>query len=110
MERIKLTKQERHVLKALERYGDECKVDYPEYEFSRTIRSLQRKRLVKGAYIEGGGVEAVRITNEGKSYLRNNPQLKNPIDWKWIITTSVALASAVFAAAALFVAFSMRIG
>lgn len=104
MERIKLTRQEKKVLKALAQYGDACKSDYPEYEFSPIIRSLQQKRLVKGAFVEGGGVETVRITNEGKSYLRNNPELKNPVDWKWVITTSVAVASAVFAAAALFVA------
>lgn len=96
------------MFKALAQYGDECKSDYPEYEFSRTVHSLQKKRLVKGAYTEGGGVEAVRITNEGKSYLRNNPKLRNPIDWKWVIATSVAVASAVFAAAALFVTCSMR--
>ena len=108
MERIKLTKQEKKVFKALDQYGDECNPDCPEYEFEYIIGSLQQKGLVKGAFVEGGGVEAVRITNKGKSYLRNNPELKNPVDWA--IVTSVAVASAIFGAMALFLACSINLG
>lgn len=43
--------------------------------------SLVSKGLAKGAFIEGGELEGVTLTNAGKSYIRNNPKLKNPTDW-----------------------------
>lgn len=77
MERIKLTKREKRVLRTLSRQGF-----YALSEFDATaVRSLDNHGLVQGAYIEGGGVEDARLTNYGKEYIADNPRLRNPIDW-----------------------------
>ena len=60
--------------------------------------------------VSGHELEDVRITKYGKIYFATNPNLRNPIDWKWIITTIIAVASAIFGAMALFVACSIKYG
>lgn len=52
---------------------------------------------------ENRNVEAVRLTDKGKLYLEDNPHLYNPIDWKWVVTTAIAVVAAIAAIAALFV-------
>lgn len=106
MERIKLTKDEKTVLRFLyNRCG--CPDIYPRHIFVSCVESLERHGLAKGAWTEWHNLEDARITPYGKNYISMNPNLRNPIDWKWVIATSVAVASAVFAAAALFVACSL---
>ncbi len=102
MERIRLSKTEKELLKRINLYGDECIVDFPSCEVSQCIHSLEAKGVVKGAYIEGGGVESVLITKEGKSYIRNNPNLTNPMDWSKVAAVAGIIA-AIAAVAALFV-------
>jgi len=48
------------------------------------LRSLDRKELVRCAFVEGGGVEDVRLTNAGRDYLADNPKLRNPVNWTLI--------------------------
>ena len=74
----------------------------------KPVRSLDNHGLVQGTYIEGGGVEDARLTNYGKEYLAGNPKLRNPIDWKWIVTTILLAITAIAAVATLFVACSLR--
>lgn len=33
----------------------------------------------------------LRLTPEGRLYLAENPKLRNPIDWRWIITNIIAV-------------------
>ena len=91
MERIKLTKREKRVLRALSRQGFDALSEFD----ATAVRSLEHHGLVRGAYIEGGGVEDARLTTMGKEYLADNPKLRNPVDWKWVVTTTIA-AIAVF--------------
>ena len=88
MEGIKLSKDEKKVLLLVASGGD-CPDSFPAHVFAGCVRSLERKGLVKGAYIEGDGVEAARLTSYGRSFLAENPKLKNPLDCKWIITTAI---------------------
>lgn len=88
MEGIKLSKNEKKVLLLVASGGD-CPDSFPAHVFAGCVRTLERKGLVKGAYIEGGGVETVKLTYLGKDCLIENPRLHNPLDWKWIITTAI---------------------
>lgn len=103
MDRIKLTKREKHVLRALSSNNANalCEFDIP------AINRLMTLGLVRAAFIEGHRLEAAELTTMGKQYLYDNPHLRNPIDWKFIVTTTLAAIAAAAAVAALFVACSL---
>ena len=77
---------------------------------SAAVRSLDNKGLVRGVYTEGGGMEAASLTNYCKAYLADNPKLRNPIDWKWIVTIILLALTAIATVATFFVACSLRLG
>ncbi len=85
---INLSKNEKVVLR-LVASGEDCPDTFPINIFVGCIRSLERKGLVKGAYVEGGGVEAARLTPEGRCLLSENPNLSNGINWKSVIDTTL---------------------
>ncbi len=60
--------------------------------------------LVRAAFTEGNRLEAAELTTMGKQYLYDNPWLRNPINWKWIVTTCIAAIAAGAAVAVLFIA------
>ena len=80
MERIKLTKTEKQVLRLVKK-GESCPDTYPAHVYVGCILSLDRKGLVNGFYTEGGKVIDARLTNFGKSYIFSNPKLRNPLPW-----------------------------
>ena len=45
------------------------------------IRTLDNKKLVKAAFVEGGGFDDVKLTANGREYLYYNPKLRNPVNW-----------------------------
>lgn len=96
MEGIKLSKDEKKVLLLVASGGD-CPDSFPAHIFAGCVRTLELIGWVKGAYVEGGGVEAARLTSQGRTSLAENPKLKNPLDWKWIITTSIAVSGLITA-------------
>lgn len=96
MERIKLSKDEKKVL-WLASTGEDCPDTFPIHIFNGCIRSLERKGLVEAAYVEGGDVEAVRLTPEGRLFLAENPELKNSIDWVRIIEFALPLIISIIA-------------
>lgn len=46
----------------------------------------------KTAHIEGGGIEAVRLTRTGQYYIYSNPKLPNPINWSKIASIAAILS------------------
>ena len=100
MERIKLTKRGKRVLRLLrdDRFDLLTEMDYP------ALHELYDSGFARVAYIEGGIPETAQLTTFAKNYLAENPKLRNPIDWKWIVTTALAAVAAAAAVAALFVA------
>lgn len=48
-----------------------------------------------------------RITPFGREYLAMNPSLRNPVDWRWVITTAIATVAALASIVALFVSCSL---
>ena len=104
MERIRLTKREKRVLRTLSQQGFAALSEFD----AAAIRSLDNQGLVRGAYTEGGDVDDARLTNYGKEYIADNPNLRNPIDWKWIISTFLAAVAATTGIFALIIACSLR--
>lgn len=102
MERIKLTKEEKQVLRLVEHY-EQCPPTYPLSTFAACVDSLERKGLVRGCWSSGHELEAVKLSDNGKSYLALNPHLRNPINWA-MITAILSVISVTVAIIALFVA------
>lgn len=96
MEKIRLSKNEKKVLR-LVASGSRCPATFPAHIYCGCVRSLECKGLVKGVYAEGGAVEAARLMPQGRTLLAENPKLRNPIDWKWIVTTAISLAALIAA-------------
>ena len=84
MERIKLTKEEKHVLLHVSEYGQKQPRDTSLLVFLHSLSTLQEKQLVvfQANYDE---VISASLTVKGAAYLELNPKLKNPIDWKYIL-------------------------
>lgn len=99
MDKIKLTKKEKEVLRLLAS-GVENTDCYPSHILNACVDSLERKGLAQGAWASGHEVIAAKISDKGKMYIALNPKLKNPTDAKTVIS-AIGLAVAF---AALFVA------
>ena len=86
MERIRLTKEEKQAFRIVSEFGGECPVTYPKHVFAASVRSIERKGLVKASYLVDGQVWSVKLTVEGKHYLAVNPNLHNPVNWNLILS------------------------
>lgn len=95
MEKIKLTKDEKKVLRLLSKHGAASLDTIARSRARRALRSLEEKSLTKAAWIEGGDFEAVRLTRDGRDYLIENPKLRNPINWSLIIPTVVSILAVI---------------
>ncbi len=103
MDKIKLTKEEKEVLRLLAS-GVENTDCYPSHILNACVDSLERKGLAQGVLASGHEVVAAKITDKGKMYIALNPKLKNPTDTKWVITTVISAIGVAVAFVALFVA------
>ena len=99
MERIKLSTYEKQVLRKLRDGHSELlnEFDIP------SVCTLEDKGLVRAAHIEGGGIEAVMLTQKGKAYLHYYPKLNNPIDWAKVGAIA-AILTVLISFVALFIA------
>ena len=91
MERIRLTKREKAVMRILSNQGYEA---LSEFDAS-AVRSLSERGFVKAAFTEGGGVEDAKLSTMGKEYLRDYLSLRNPFDWEKV--AAILLFVTVFA-------------
>lgn len=96
MEEIRLSKNERKVLLLIST-GKDCPDSFPAHIFAGYVPTLERKGLAKGAYMEGGGVEAARLTSEGRVFLAEHLKLRNPIDWVRIIEFAIPVIISIIA-------------
>ena len=103
MERIRLTKEEKTVLRMVA--GKVKPKEFPEHVYLSCVRRLERLGLVEAFWVEEKDTPAeVLLSDTGAMYLAENPSLRNPTDWKWVVTTAIAVVGAGTAIAALFVA------
>lgn len=96
---MRLTKEEKQAFRIVAEFGREYPATYPKHVFAASVRSIERKGLVKASYWVGGQVWNVKLTEEGKHYLAVNPNLHNPINWSLIF----AIAGLLISIIALFV-------
>lgn len=92
MERIRLTKREKAVMRILSKQGYDA---LSEFDAS-AVRSLSELGFVKAAFTEGGGVEDAKLTTKGKEYQRDYPSLRNPIDYEKVAAILLLVAAAAF--------------
>lgn len=102
MERIKLTNDEKIVFRIVADLAGVRPCTYPEHIFNLCVRSLCRKGLVRASFLTDGSVWTVSLTEEGRLYRCENPQLRNPIDWKLISGVVIPLLALAVSIVALF--------
>lgn len=93
--RIRLSKDAKFVLRLLNNGQCTCPKAIPFAVFNDGAHELESNHLAICHEEEDGNVEIARLTDVGKLYISQNPDLRNPVDWKWIITTTIALISAI---------------
>lgn len=103
MERVQLSKQAKTVLKSLRGGVVSCPESMIQSDFNSGAKELQSHGFAVCHAEENRNVEVVRLTDKGKLYLEDNPAIHNPVDWKWVVTTAIAVVAAIAAVAALFV-------
>ncbi len=92
MKRIRLTKDEKQALRLLTSVGW-CPDTFPFHRFALGVEGLEEKGLAMAAWASGHELVSAEITTKGEVYLALNPSLRNPVDWKWVIGTAIALAT-----------------
>lgn len=104
MERIKLSKNEKRLLRNVGADLDYWPEGLSDQEITHSLSSLENKKLVRVAWSSGMTPVASELTDYGRAYLDNNPHLFNPVSWKWIIATFISFATLVVAIIALCIA------
>ncbi len=93
MERIKLSKTEKKVLRMLDAGFTDVPSDIPYDKYALVASSLKKAGLVKCSFLTNGKVCGIRLTKQGKMYLYDNPYLFNPVNWsKWAAITGIVTA------------------
>lgn len=96
MERIKLTKTEKRILRELHRGNDNIPYGVDKFSHFDAVMSLREKGLVK-AKTDFENVVDVKLTAKGHAYMNANPRLLNPTDWIpdliLVLSTVIAVAS-----------------
>lgn len=105
MERIKLSKSEKQVLRMIASGMHQCPAEYPSHTFNTAVRMLKCKELVNAHSLEGGSIIGARITDYGMQYMAEYPHLRNPINWSVVAAIS-SIATAIATTLALFIACS----
>ena len=108
MERIRLSKSEKSILRELRRGNDNVPNGMDNYSYFDAVTSLTEKRLVKSRTNHEEVID-VKLTAKGYSYMVTNPHLLNPIDWSKVAAIA-AIITAVATTLALFVACSLLNG
>ena len=101
--KIKLTKQEKRVLRHVAKFGKEQPRNITPIMFHFCLSTLSEKGLVEFRSNSDIILEA-GLTIKACAYMESNPRLRNPIDWKWIISIILSAIVAIATTLALFVA------
>ena len=104
MQRIQLTRNEKQLLRNINANLDYWPEGMSDQLISHSLASLESKGMVVVAWTSGMMPVATELTDYGKAYFDCNPHLHNPIDWKWIITTIIAIGTLIVAVIALLTA------
>lgn len=105
MERIRLSKSEKQVLRMIASGLHQCPAEYPSHTFNKAVRMLKCKELVNAHSLEGGSIIGARITDYGMQYMAEYPHLLNPINWGVVASISSIVAT-ILTSITLFIACS----
>ena len=104
MERIKLSRSAKRVLRLLDKGVTQCPTTIPKSIYVGGALELQRNGLAYVHQEEKGDFTVAHISYEGRYYVLENPRLLDPVDWKWVIPTTLTAITAVTTLLLLFVA------
>ncbi len=90
MQRIKLSKNEKTVLRLLMDGNEAEAVELCNKTYAYV--GLSDYKLVRCALIEGREIEAIKLTWRGQNYVNENPRLRNPINWAAVASVISMLA------------------
>lgn len=100
MDRLRLSKDERVVLRQISLGLKDSSLTMSEDRYRLACINLDRLRLIRVAWLEGYHILSVSLTEYGVSYLAWNPRLRNPINYKklmFIVACVSLVASTVVA-------------
>jgi len=103
MERIKLSKAEKKILRKLKRGSSEIPDGMDNYTFYDSVVSLREHGLAKAVTEFETDVHGLKLTAKGYAYLRSNPRLINPVNWTKLAAIG-AIVAAIASVIALFIA------
>lgn len=103
MQKVRLTRNEKRTLRLLAA-GLWCPDSMPFHQFAAGCIGLKRKGFAQCTRVSGHELADAQITTEGETYLAINPTLRNPIEWKWIITTIITFGAFIVSVVALLTA------
>lgn len=103
MERIRLSIEEKKILRELKRGSSSVPDGMDNYTFFDAVVSLRDKRLVKAITEYDTDVHGLKLTAKGHAYIQNNKRLTNPINWS-VVAAIGAIIAAIAAVLGLFIA------
>lgn len=103
MERVKLSKNAKIVLRLLEQGHNLCPKGMNYADFNRGALELRRNDFALCHQEENGNVEAAQLTELGTLYIAENPSLSNPVNWT-AISMIIGGITAICSIFALFIA------
>lgn len=102
MERVRLSKAEKAVLKELHRGNSNIPAGIDNFTYVDAVLSLRDKGMVT-AHVDYNEVIDVKLTAKGHAYIITNPHLCNPINWSMLAAIGT-IATAITTLLALFIA------
>ena len=84
MKKIRLSSKEKQVLRMLINSRNKELENKPNNKIIYAIDLLEKKGLINVIRLTDGTIWNIKISNVGKSYIKGNPKLINPINWKYI--------------------------
>lgn len=96
--RIKLTKQEKQIMKRLQQGIADKPDDMSGTMFQWSVTNLSRHGLISVIFLyDSYKIFEWELTLKGKAYLESNPKLYNPINWDKWFAISCIISSALLA-------------
>ena len=96
--RIKLTKQEKLIMKRLQQGIADKPDDMSGTMFQWSVTNLSRHGLISVIFLyDSYKIFEWKLTLKGKAYLESNPKLYNPINWDKWFAISCIISSALLA-------------
>ena len=95
--RIKLTKQEKLIMKRLQQGVTGKPEGMSDAMFNWSVTNLSKHGFLLVAYSSGGVIVSYELNVKREAYVESNPKLYNPINWDKWFAISCIISSALLA-------------